>query len=89
MFGRKAELRRMAAQIHVIHERMRFMAIDLMTLNDAVSKAVDTMAAAASKLEALATQAATAEANSVDPVAIQALADSLNLASDGLAQKAK
>ena len=65
------------------------MALDLMNLSDAVNRAVDTMAAAAAKLDAIAAQAASHEANSVDPVAIQALADSLNLASEGLSQKVK
>ncbi len=65
------------------------MAIDLLALSDAVNKAVDTMQAAASKVDALAAQAAAAGANSVDPVALQALADSLNVASEQLAGKVK
>lgn len=65
------------------------MAIDLLVLSDAVNKAVDTMQAAISKVDALTAQAAAAGQNSVDPVALQAFADSLNVASESLSAKAK
>ena len=65
------------------------MAIDLLVLSDAVNKAVDTMQAAISKVDALTAQAAASGENSVDPVALQAFADSLNVASESLSAKAK
>lgn len=65
------------------------MAIDLLALSDAVNKAVDMMQVAAGKVDALAAQAAAAGENSVDPVALQALADSLNVASEALSAKVR
>ena len=61
------------------------MAIDLLALSDAVNRAVDTMQAAAAKLDA----AAAVEQTTVDPVALQAFADSLNVAAEALSAKVK
>lgn len=60
---------------------------DLANLFDAASKAADVMAAAAQKIDDLSARLQTAEANSVDPVALQAMVDSINQAVDILAKK--
>ena len=87
MFGRDAaSLRRIEARVTLLNERMKFMAIDLLALSDAVNRAVDTMQAAAAKLDAAA---AAVEQTTVDPVALQAFADSLNVAAEALSAKVK
>lgn len=81
LFGRDAErLRRLENYARVTSERIKFMAIDLAGLHNAVTNAVAVMQAASERMDALAAQNAQSEE-------INVLAEQLRAATESLAQK--